>query len=247
MFLIFLFHSLRRLFSVCISGSVCKVYFISTLSYFFLFLWKARVTFSGRSIKKNEGVEGELVGLEKQNPFPTNYDFNICIIIRRERKKGKFSISSIFFIHSLSPMGSDDVWQWTSSLYILTQFHNMLSKRPRTLTTDERKKVQNWIKFLEKIEMWTRQKSADIEEKRKKKIFLFLICRIEIDIFTASNYDAVPFLSWSLIWCIGGNFSSFLGTNVFPPLTVKYEKETDERKQEVWERLVWIESVFCWL
>jgi hypothetical protein len=46
-------------------------------------------------------VREGLGGVKKQqNPFPTNYDFNICIIIRAREKaqKGKFSISSIFFI-----------------------------------------------------------------------------------------------------------------------------------------------------
>lgn len=54
MFLIFLSTSFRRLFFSSISGSVCKVYFIPPA----FFLLKARVTFSGRSIKKNREERG---------------------------------------------------------------------------------------------------------------------------------------------------------------------------------------------
>lgn len=39
-------------------------------------------------------------------------------------------------------MGSDDVWQWTTSLFILTQFHNMLSKGPSLLRGRKRCKIE---------------------------------------------------------------------------------------------------------
>lgn len=62
-----------------------------------------------------------------------------------------------------------------SSLYILTQFHNMLSKKPN-LMPPESKKVKNWIKFLKcdpkrKLLIWNQKKT-------------FFVCRqIEIDVF----------------------------------------------------------------
>ena len=96
-----------------------------------------------------------------------------------------------------------------SSPYILTQFHNMLSKGPNSMLLRKQKGEKlNWI-----LEMWSQRKTADL--KPEKKPFSF-VDKSKLTFFYCTKlWSNAALFILSRVWCISGNFSSCLSTNVF--------------------------------
>lgn len=79
-------------------------------------------------------VFGRSISTRAKNPF-AQQQIMILLFHHLHHDIRKKDVSHLFHpFHPLPlsrrPVGSDDVWQWTASLYILTQFRNMLSKGP---------------------------------------------------------------------------------------------------------------------